>query len=208
MKVLHVAGAVLAAALIVAGSAGCGREDPKTARVRELRSRGDVQGLAGEVATQETPVARAAVQALGGLGREALPHIREVLSKDQRVEVREAAAVAYGQASGGEEMPPLAAAARSDPSPTVRAAAVTALGAVRALDEMETLIKAIEDPDRSVRERASSAVTRILGRRYEVYVDGTPEQRREGVEALRQGWAAMEPSARAYYKMVRESESR
>jgi HEAT repeat protein len=92
---------------------------------------------------------------------------------------------------------------REDPSPEVRAAAATALGGARAVDEMQTLLAALEDPDRTVRARANAAVARIIGRRYETYVDGTPEQRREAVERLRQAWPSMERDTRDYYRTMR-----
>ena len=64
---------------------------------------------------------------------------------------------------------------------------------------MPTILKALEDPDPMVRARASAAVARITGRRYETYVDGTPEQRRAAAAAIRQMWSADEKNTRNYY---------
>jgi hypothetical protein len=196
--------------LLVAASAipgaGCNSKDAESSRIESYRSDRNVEGLAREATGAKTETSQAAVQALGTLGPQALPRLQESL-KDERPEVRVAAALAYGQAVQvhdqaaplAEQVRPLAAAVQTDPSPDVRAAAVTALGHVRAMDEMETLFKALEDPDAMVRARAGAAVARITGRRYETYVNGTPEQRRAAVAAIRQMWAADEKGTRNYY---------
>jgi HEAT repeat protein len=122
---------------------------------------------------------------------------------DARPEVREAAVVAWGRAAGDlrPEAVAVAAAAREDKSAIVRATAVSVLGQVRAVNEMETLIAALDDPDRMVRVRASASIERILGRRYEVYLDDPPgsDRRREAVENVRKIWAEVGQGARDYY---------
>ena len=195
---------LLAAAAI--SGAGCNSKDAESSRVEAYRSDRNVEGLAREAAGPKVETSQAAVQALGTLGPEAIPQIQESLKND-RPAVRVAAALAYGQAvqvrgqavPPAEQVRPLAEAARTDPSPDVRAAAVTALSHARALDEMQTIFKALEDPDAMVRARASAAVARITGRRYETYVNGTPEQRHAAVAAIRQMWAADERGTRNYY---------
>jgi HEAT repeat protein len=196
---------LLVAAAALSG-AGCSSKDAESSRIESYRSDRNVEGLAREAAGAKTDTSAAAVQALGTLGPTAIPRIQESL-KDTRPEVRVAAALAYGQAvqvrtqaaPPADQVRPLAEAVRTDPSPEVRAAAATALGHARAMDEMQTLFKALEDPDPMVRARASAAVTRITGRRYETYVDGTPEQRRAAVADIRQMWAADEKGTRSYY---------
>jgi HEAT repeat protein len=173
-------------------------------RVESLRRQGNVEGLARETSAADVEVARRAASSLGYLGAEAVPHLEQAL-KDSRHEVREAAAVALGRTAAADPVSLLGTAAREDPSANVRAAAVTALGEVRAVSEMDALLGALEDEDRTVRERASAAVTRILGRRYEVYLDGTPEERHQAVEALRQAfYGEMAPHVRAYYSRQRQ----
>ena len=134
--------------------------------------------------------------------------VRALARKDSDAaadKICEAAAVALGRTAAANPVRLLGTAARQDPSANVRAAAVTALGQARAVSEMDALLAALEDEDRTVRERASAAVTRILGRRYETYVDGKPEQRHEAVEALRQAfYSEMAPHVRAYYSRDRE----
>ena len=196
---------LLVAAAAISG-AGCSSKDSESSRIESYRRDRNVEGLAREAAGDKADTSQAAVQALGTLGPEAIPQLQELL-KDECPAVRVAAALAYGQAVQvrGQAVPPaeqvrsLAAAVRMDPSPEVRAAAATALGHARALDEMQTLFKALEDPDPMVRARASAAVARITGRRYETYVNGTPEQRSAAVAAIKQMWAADEKGTRNYY---------
>ncbi|MBE3095777.1 MAG: HEAT repeat domain-containing protein [Planctomycetes bacterium] len=192
----------LAAAAVALSAAGCSSGDPDSARIEGYRRDGNVESLAQEVLSSDTADARKAVRALGTLGPQALPRIDEAL-RDNRIEVRQEAALAYGQAARGEPVRRLASVVREDPSPEVRAAAATALGGAQAVDEMQTLLAALEDPDRTVRARANAAIARMIGRRYETYIDGTPEQRREAVEKLRQAWPSMEQGMRDYYKTQR-----
>jgi len=178
--------------------------DPDVARVEQYRSERNLEALAGEAANPQAEVATRAVLAMGSLGPAAVPHVERCIA-DARPEVREAAVVAWGQAAGDQRPEIVAAAARTDPSVVVRAAAVSVLGQVRAVNEMDTLIEALDDPDRMVRVRASAAIERILGRRYEVYLDDPPgsDRRREAVENVRQIWAAEGQGARDYYAAKR-----
>lgn len=216
---LRLSAAMAVAAAIVVG--GCGSTDPEKARVEALRRDHNVEALAKETVSEKPATSREAVRALGTLGAEAIPRLQESL-KDERPEVRVEAALAYGnavavavaaapaQAAPGQEarmedqIRPLAEAVRSDASPEVRAAAVTGLGHARAMSEMQTILRALEDPDPMVRARATVAVTRITGRRYETYVNGTPEQRRAAAAQIRRQWAADEKSTRDYYAGKRQ----
>lgn len=223
-ETLVIRGFRLSAAVAVAAAAiavvGCGSTDPEKARVEALRRDRNVEALAKETVSEKPATSREAVRALGTLGAEAIPRLQEVL-KDERPEIRVEAALAYGnavavaeaapaRAAPGQEAPgqaarmedqirPLAEAVRSDASPDVRAAAVTGLGHARAMSEMQTIFRALEDPDPMVRARATAAVTRITGRRYETYVNGTPQQRHEAAANIRRQWAADEKSTREYY---------
>jgi hypothetical protein len=174
--------------------------DPDAARVEQFRREGNLEALAGEAENPKTEVATRAVRAMGSLGPSAVPYLEQHIS-DARPEVREAAVVAWGQAAEDRSPEVLAAAARKDPSVVVRAAAVSVLGQVRAVNEMETLIAALDDPDRMVRVRASASIERILGRRYEVYLDDPPgsERRRQAVENVQKIWAEGGQGARDYY---------
>jgi HEAT repeat protein len=174
--------------------------DPDAVRVEQYRREGNLEALAGEAENPKAEVATRAVRAMGSLGPAAVPHLERCVA-DARPEVREAAVVAWGRAADDRRPEILAAAARTDPSVVVRAAAVSVLGQVRAVNEMDTLIEALDDPDRMVRVRASASIEHILGRRYEVYLDDPPgsERRREAVENVRQIWIEEGQLARDYY---------
>ena len=183
--------------------------DPDAARVEQYRREGNLEALAGEAENPRAEVATRAVRAMGFLGPAAVPHLERRIG-DARPEVREAAVVAWGRAAGDRPPEVIAAAARTDPSVIVRAAAVSVLGQVRAVNEMETLIAALDDPDHRVRVRASASIERILGRRYEVYLDDPPgsERRREAVEGLRKIWAEGGQYIRDYYADLKAAEKR
>ena len=192
--------ALLAAAGIFL--AGCGETESDAARIERLRQQGDVAALEREADGPNAPTAAAAVGALGSCGARAVPRVEQALA-DTRPQVREEAALAYGRIADDKQLARLATMAREDKADTVRAAAVTALGEARAVNQMEALMRAAEDPDRLVRQRASDAMARIMGRRYELYVDGTPDQRHDAVAKLRLAWPDMEATVRNYYKQLR-----
>ncbi|MCX5647784.1 MAG: HEAT repeat domain-containing protein [Planctomycetota bacterium] len=179
---------------------GPASRDPATARVEQYRREGNLEALAGEADDPRAEVATRAVRAMGTLGPAAVPHLERRIA-DARPEVREAAVVAWGQAADDRRPEVVAAAARTDPSVIVRATAVSVLGQVRAVNEMETLIAALDDPDHMVRVRASASIERIVGRRYEVYLDDPPgsDRRREAVENVRKIWAEEGQGVRDYY---------
>lgn len=179
---------------------GPASRDPDVARVEQYRREENLEALAGEAENPQAEVATRAVQAMGSLGPAAVPHLERCIG-DARPEVREAAVVAWGRAAEDRRPEVVAAAARMDPSPVVRATAVSVLGQVRAVNEMETLIAALDDPDRMVRVRASASIERIIGRRYEVYLDDPPgsNRRREAVENVRKIWAQERQHVRDYY---------
>ena len=224
-------GAAMAVAAAAIAAGGCGSTDPEKARVEALRRERNVEALAKEAVSEKPVASKEAIRALGTLGAEAIPRLQESL-KDERPEIRVEAALAYGNAIAvaeaapvrpapgrvapapetpgqaarlEDQIRPLADAVRSDASAEVRAAAVTGLGHARAMNEMQTIFSALEDPDPMVRARATAAVTRITGRRYETYINGTPQQRHEAAANIRRQWAADEKSTRDYYAGKRQS---
>ena len=194
---------VLAAGLAAAAMlAGCSGDESAAARIERMAREGDADGLAREAQNPDADVSRMAVRALGGLGAKAVPQVEKAL-KDPRSEIREAAAIALPRVEKAKAARVLASVAKQDESASVRAAAATALGQIRAVDEVDTLLAALEDPDRTVRFRASAAMERIVSRRYEFYVDGTPEERHEAVEKFRAAWPAMRAEMRLLEEQVR-----
>jgi len=189
---------VLASGLTVAALlSGCSGDESAAARIERMGRQGDADGLAREAQNPDPDVSRLAVHTLGNLGSKAAPQVEEAL-KDPRSEIREAAAIALPRVERKQSARALASVVREDGSPNVRAAAATALGQVYAVDEVEALLAALEDPDRIVRFRASAAMARIVVRRYEFYVDGTPEERREAVERFRAAWPSMREDIRKF----------
>ncbi len=188
--------AVLAAA--VAGLlCGCGG-DPAAEHIEQLRREGDASGLARETENPDAKISLMAVRAMARLGKDARPHIEKVL-KDPRPEIREEAALAYSRAVKETSAPALASVAATDRNPGVRAAAVTALGHMRAVDEIEALLAAVEDPDQLVSQRASEAIARIMGRRYDF--GGTHEERGAAIAQVREHWRRGAAALREYYRM-------
>ena len=189
--------ATCAAAALLA--AGCSRDESAAERIERLRASEDVEALAREAASIEPNTSRLAVRALGHIGPRAAPKIQAALA-DSRSEIREEAVVILPRVSPREAAGQLAAVVQSDPSPEVRGAAATTLGHMIAIDEMDSLLAAVEDPEPMVRQRAARAITKIIGREYELHVNGTPEERRQAVAGLRASWPSLEPAVRSYYK--------
>jgi len=191
------------AAALVFLAAGCGggeeSTDPVIEEIVRLEKKGDVDALAEKTRDPEPRVSRLAVHSLARIGRKAKPVLDRAI-RDERPEVRAEAVLVYPRvAKRSEAAEPLAQIARSDPQPQVRAAAVTALGQMRAFDKMDALFEALDDPDPLVRRRAAGAVSRILGRTYELYVDGPAEKRRQAIAELRKVWPELAPQIRDYY---------
>jgi len=192
---------LMAALVLLAGGCGGGEEsaDPVVEEIIRLEKKGDVDALAEKTRDPEPRVSRLAVHSLARIGRKAKPVLDRAI-RDERPEVRTEAVLVYPRvAKRSEAAEPLAQIARSDPKPQVRAAAVTALGQMRAFDKMDALFEALDDPDPLVRRRAAGAVSRILGRTYELYVDGPAEKRRQAIAELRKVWPELAPQIRDYY---------
>lgn len=196
--VQSVVAAVLAAALV----AGCSKGgDTEIAKVRQNQKSGKTEAVAKQAQSEDTAVARVAVEVLGHMGREAVPYLQEAM-KDKRPEIRETAAVALVEADPVDQQAAVAAVARTDEAASVRASACVALGQIYAFDQMETLFSALEDPDRSVRARASAAITRMVTRRYEVYIDGPPDKRHNAVQKLREVWPQLDKTVRMHQEIL------
>jgi len=201
---LVIVGSVLA--LAAAGLAGCGSEPeaPEIEQIQELEQSGEVEALAERAVEGQPLEARMAVRSLGRLGRRAEPALRETMQKGKPV-VRAEAALVYPMVADREKaQEPLKDLAHDDPEPHVRAAAVTALGHMRAMESMEALLEAVNDPNPLVRRRAADAVERIMGRSYELYIDGSEEERLKAIDGLRQDWLKDKDRIREYFMRGRK----
>jgi HEAT repeat protein len=184
-------------AVAVAGLlAGCGGGDPAAERIDQLRREGNTNALSQETGNPDAKIGRLAVRALARLGKDAQPQMDKAL-KSPSPEVREEAALAYPRVVKATSAPALADVAKTDRDPSVRAAAATALGHMRAVDEVEALLAAVEDPDQLVSQRASEAIARIMGRRYDF--EGNPEERRAVIAEVRERWRREAAVLRDYY---------
>jgi HEAT repeat protein len=193
-----------ALALAAAGLAGCSEPETEVERIQALEKAGKVEALAEKAIEAEPMEARLAVRSLGRMGRQAEPALRQTMQKGQSV-VRAEAALVYPMVAEREKaQEPLKDLARDDPEPHVRAAAVTALGHMRAMESMEALLQALNDPKPLVRRRAANAVERIMGRAYELYIDGPEEKRLQAIEGLRQDWNADKEKIRQYFMRGRK----
>ena len=186
---------LLAAAGLLPGCGGSG--DPQVDHINRLLEQKNTPALEREIDAQDSETSCLAVRALGQLGPPARPQIEKAM-KNPRSEVRREAAAAYPQTASGPTAPVLATAARTDPDAAVRAAAVTSLGRMRALDEIETLLAAVQDADPLVRQRASDAIARIMGARYDF--GSTDEERRQTVAEVRRAWRQELEILRKYYQ--------
>ena len=198
-RTLVIVGGVLALAAV--GLAGCGSdpEAPEIEQIRDLEQSGEVEALAERAVEGEPLEARMAVRSLGRLGRQAEPALRETMRKGKPV-VRAEAALVYPMVADREKaQEPLKDLAHDDPEPHVRAAAVTALGHMRAMESMEALLEAVNDPNPLVRRRAADAVERIMGRSYELHIDGPEEKRLKAIDGLRQDWLTDKDRIRQYF---------
>jgi hypothetical protein len=190
----------LAAACLV----GCSEPETEIERIQDLEKSGKVDALAERAMEGDPKEARLAVRSLSRMGRQAEPALRQTMQKGRPV-VRAEAALVYPMVAEREKaQETLTDHAHKDPEPHVRAAAVTALGHMRAIESMEALLSALNDPDPLVRRRAANAVERIMGRSYELHVNGPEEKRLEAIDGLRQDWNADKDRIRKYFMRGRE----
>jgi HEAT repeat protein len=191
--------AAAAAAMLLAGCSKGG--DSEIAKIRQNQHAGKIEAVAQQTESQDTTVARVAVEVLGHMGREAVAPIQKAL-QDKRPEIRGSAVVALAEADPVGQQAAVAEVARKDEAAGVRASACVALGEVYAFDQMETLFTALEDPDRTVRARAASAITRMITRRYELYIDGPADKRHQAVQNLRQAWPQLDKTVRLHQEIL------
>jgi len=187
-------------ALTAVGLPGCSEPETEVDRIQELEKAGNVDALAKRAIEAEPGEGRLAVRSLGRLGRQAEPALRQAMQKGNPAVRAEAALVYPTVTSRQKAQEPLSELARHDPEPYVRASAVTALGHMRAMDSMDAILEALNDPNPVVRRRAADAVTRIMGRAYELYVNGPEEKRLQAIEGLRRDWKQDEGHIRQYFR--------
>ena len=94
-------------------------------------------------------------------GEDNVPYIVKVLKNDPNELVRHEAAFSLGQMGYNSGIPHLEDATKNDSSMFVRHEAAIALGVVGSQDAKETLEKALNDPDGSVRESAVVALSNL-----------------------------------------------
>jgi len=186
-------------ALAAAALPGCSEPESEVEHIRDLERAGNADALAKRAIEAEPDAARRAVHSLGRLGPKAEPALRQTMEKGSPI-VRAEAALVYPRVAKREQaQEPISALAHQDPEPRVRAAAVTALGHMRAIDSMDAILEALNDPNLLVRRRAADAVARIMGRHYELYLDGPEEKRRQAIDTLRQDWNRDKDVIRRYF---------
>lgn len=94
-------------------------------------------------------------------GEDKIPFIADVLKNDSNELVRHEAAFSLGQMCYSTGVKPLSDATINDPSMFVRHEAAIALGVIGSKEAKETLIKALQDPDKPVVESAVVALSNI-----------------------------------------------
>ncbi len=94
-------------------------------------------------------------------GEDKIPFIAKVLKNDENELVRHEAAFSLGQMCYSSSVPPLIDATLNDPSMFVRHEAAIALGVVGNKEAKDTLLKALNDPDKPVVESAIVALSNI-----------------------------------------------
>ena len=183
--------------------------DPDAARIEQHRREGNVEALAAEIEKPDAQVAALAVDALGRLGPKALPHIRRAI-RDTRRPVRERAVLALARTASRGRTNLLAERAVRDEAASVRAAAVTALARLRAHDQMESLLDALGDGDRMVRQRAAQAFIRITGVDFGFRADVPPDDpaQLELVTRMRSAWKGMKARVLRYHAVRGKSPGR
>lgn len=177
--------------------------DPIAARIEQHRRNGDTAALARETSSADVKAVRLAMYALVDSGPAGLPHIERAI-RDDRPQVREAAAAALGRAAGRDRSGLLAEVVSKDTAANVRATAASALGRMRAYNEMETLMVALEDSDVTVRRRANAAINRITGVHFKFRADDPKDKRSKAIATLRELWPIMKPNMERYYTRQRD----
>jgi len=94
-------------------------------------------------------------------GEDKVPYIAKVLKNDPNELVRHEAAFSLGQMCYQSGITPLEDATKNDSSMFVRHEAAIALGVIGSQNSKETLEKALNDPDESVRDSAVVALSNL-----------------------------------------------
>jgi HEAT repeat protein len=163
---------ILLICLILRGR-GEGKEtDPGLARIQKLESKKDVPGLTAAIGDPDPKVgARAATVLARVAGKQAQAALQQAM-KDSRPEIRVAATEAYGDVGDRNQVGVINELMTGDSSPSVRVAACLAAGRLYAWNCVEPLVKALDDPDKNVRQAASMGMQKILGLKTPNYQAG------------------------------------
>jgi HEAT repeat protein len=133
--------------------------------VRALTGRADPQSvevLALALETDEDPVVRRAV--VGGIGKIRVPKARAALTgalSDEDPHVRRRAVDALARTWGSDAVAPLGRALADSPDSSLRSLAAMNLGRIGGPEAQAALQEAQSDPEPSVRDAASAALTRL-----------------------------------------------
>lgn len=104
-------------------------------------------------------------------------------------EVRKNAVILMGKTRFPESRDTLLGLLSSDPEDTVRHAAILALGELGLPDTVPACLKALESPDKFLREHAVLALDRLTFHREEEYrYDRPPSEQKEGLAAWKAWW--------------------
>ena len=199
--------ATIALALVVAWqwSGGGDADAAALRRIEKFANNGDQAALEAEASAKDVTEACRAVRSMGRVGPKALDGIILAL-KDERPMVREAAAIAVGQAGGESEAPVVSTIVMTDDSPVVRAAAALSLGRMKAYKEIESLLDALADEDEHVRRRANAAVEKIIGAGVSFDASAPEEKRRQQIAELRALWSEMKDRTEEFYQLKKRRE--
>ena len=173
--------------------------------VAHFRGQGALRLLLEKVDTGYPPAVRdAAIEALAGLGDEALPSLRSLYVQSGG-EMRVAAVRALG-GTGTREGIELVRSALSDPSALVRYYACRAIAAAGDTSSAGAVAALLGDPDPAVREAAGEACARMPEAAEKALFGllrrGTPLQKIEAATAIRK--AAYRPAVPLLVEVIRD----
>jgi hypothetical protein len=163
--------------------------NPGVRKVQELQEKNDTAGLAQLAKSDDSMVARRAVQALASVG--GADAIRDSLS-DQRPDVRYLAVSGLGSSGDPSQLEALSDFIQNDPAPDVRIAAVRGVSNIRDFSIFDHLYPALNDPEESVRKAAFGAIQDRIGLKFPEYkADGSASVRAPAINRMRATIAGM-----------------
>lgn len=125
----------------------------------------------------------------------------DVLAHSSRVEVREAAIVAWRRA-GKLDAQLMVNLFENDPSRTVRTQAAAAIADQRVWEGVPALVNGLRDPDPHVRDAAHRAVVKVLGTDLGYKVNDPPERREEIIARYEANLRLYESYNRDYKRLL------